>query len=219
MIFKELYLYPDLVEYSDNVVVPFRDQSRSVCVYLERFIKPLKFKADFKRIVFVGKSNPNDKIFLNSCNVLSVGIPFDEQEYESLDEDKLNHYFIGLLRNGINKCAKQTDIPYEELLNGLLEFEKGKYINQWQFKRRSFRELGVKCSLDCELTIHNFHLSLSVEKKGKVIWEKEILTTEPDEICYYYHFKDIIFKDNKIIVIDRSDKAMFELPIENLHLV
>ncbi len=217
MIFKEIYLFPDLVEYPDDITIPFRDQTRSICVYLERVIKPLKFKADFKRICFVGKKNPEEKIFINSCNILSIDIPFNEHEYNRLNKKELNHYFTELLRLGINKCAKQVDIPKAELLNGLVEFENGNYVNKWQFKRRSFRELGVKCLLECELTLQNFHLTLVIEKKGKILWQKEILTTVPDEICYYHSFKDIVFENKKIIVVDRSDRPIYEISVEDIN--
>ncbi|WP_080684749.1 hypothetical protein [Pseudomonas brassicacearum] len=44
MILKEIYLYPDLGEFSDEIIHPFRDQSRSICNFLERSLSAEKFE-------------------------------------------------------------------------------------------------------------------------------------------------------------------------------
>ncbi len=49
MILKEIYLYPDLGEFSDEIIHPFRDQSRSICNFLERSLSAEKFETPTSR--------------------------------------------------------------------------------------------------------------------------------------------------------------------------
>jgi len=216
---KEIYLYPDLVEYENEIVHPFRDQSRSICNYLERQLKPIKFNAkNFKRICFIGKSKPDSVCFVNSSKVLIVEISFDENQYKSLKKNQLNPYFSQLLTVGIKKCQKQFDIPVDELLNGLKKFCENGYINKWVFKTKLIKDLGFKCTLRCELTLDEFHLNLVITKKKNVIFSQKILDTVPDEIVFTPMFKDVKLIGNSLIIIDKFDNTIFSVAISELKL-
>ena len=105
MILRDFYLYPELTEYAHDTTVPFRNQSRSICNYLGRQIKTLKYgSAGFRRICFIGSSHPNPECTINSSNVLSVEIPFDESEFHSIQKIELNRYFGKMIETGIDKC-------------------------------------------------------------------------------------------------------------------
>ncbi|WDE08763.1 hypothetical protein SG34_033225 [Thalassomonas viridans] len=219
MILKELYLYPDLVEYSDNVVDPFRDQSRSICNFLERELKPVKFKTNgFKRICFIGKSVANSKCWVNSSNVLTVEIEFDEKQYLTLAEEELNPYFMTLLKTGLIKCHEQFAIPLEHLISSLERFSAGGYVNKWCFKTKQIKELGIKCALNCQLTTNNFLLTLVVSKGKEIIYDKEILKTDPDEIVFTPMVKDIHLDGDKLIVSDKFGDPTYHLPVKELNM-
>lgn len=122
MILKELYLYPDLVDFDDGITRAFRDQSRSMCNYLERQLKSIRFDAvGFKRICFVGKSDPSSECSINSSNVLIVEVRFDEEEYRTREKDQVNTFFLEMIRSGIKKCQEQHRVPANDLLERLAE--------------------------------------------------------------------------------------------------
>jgi hypothetical protein len=217
MILKELYLYPDLVEFNDEVVHPFRDQSRCICNYLERRLKSVKFVTnDFKRICFVGKRKPSAECFVNSSKVLIVEIPFDENQYKTIKKDKLNIYFSKMLVLGIEKCQTKYDIPGKVLIKGLSEFRENNYINKWTFKTKLLKQIGVTCTLECELTIDYFCLSLRILKGNDIILDRAILKTEPDEIVFNSKFKDVQLDGNFLVVLDRFGNAIYSLRIDEL---
>lgn len=220
MILKDIYLYPDLVDYPTELTSDFRYKSRSLCNYLDReVLKILKYKTDaFRRICIIGKASPKDSYFINTSNVLTIEVKFDEKEYQSLHSDQLNEYFIRLLVKGLSKIKKHIDIPETELLNGIEHFRSIGYINQWTFKKKSIRDIGVKCFLDCNLTIDNFHLNLLIYKSKELIFEKEILKMAPDELLFVPYLKDIIFDGKNLEVIDKHGKTIFNLPIDELDL-
>jgi hypothetical protein len=142
MILKDLFLYPGLGDYPEDTIYPCRDESRSICHFLQRELKGLKFAADgFKRICFIGMPSPLAECVVNSTKVLSVEIDFDEAHYLGLakTEGALNDFFSTLLLAGFNKCQAQFDIPLAELLAGLDKFRAGNYVNQWCFKTQTIK--------------------------------------------------------------------------------
>lgn len=219
MILKEIYLYPDLVDYAGSIVHPFRDQSRSICNYLERRLKRIKFDAEgFKRICFVGKKEPNSGCFVNSSKVLIVEISFDENQYTSLKKDQLNTFFSQMLVTGIEKCQKQYEISGNELLKGLENFRENGCVNRWTFKTKTFKDIGIKCALKCELTIDAFHLSLVITKGKEVLLTREILKTEPDEIVFVPMFKDVKLVGDRLVVMDKFGDAIYNVMLDELNL-
>ena len=219
MILKEVYLYPDLVEYPDKIVHPFRDQSRSICNFLERQLKAFKFNADgFKRICIIGKSLPTAECFVNSSKVLVVEVQFDQKQYLELNEEGLNPYFAEILKAGFTKCKNQFTIPVEELMAGLDKFCADGYINEWCFKTKEFKPLGIKCSLNCKLTTKDFTLTFLVSKGSETIFEKNILKTEPDEIVFVPMFKDISLDGDKLVVLDKYGERVYSMLIEELNI-
>lgn len=217
MILKEIYLYPDLVGFPDEVVREFRDQSRSICNYLERAIKPVKFNSDgFKRICFIGSGSPEIRCYINSSKVLIVEVKFDKSEYFSISDHELNGYFKRLIENGINKCGDEYLIPKNELLTALAEFESNGWLNEWQFKKNTFKEYGIECVLDCKLTTSEFSLFLNVSNKSGMIWSDCVLKTVPDEIVFVPKFKDIRIEDEKLIVVDKFGDVTYGVSLHEM---
>jgi len=210
MILKELYLYPDLKYYPDSIVHPFRDQSRSVCNFLEREIKAIKFDANgFKRICVVGSSSPREECIINSSKILVVEVQFDSTEYSGLDEANLNAYFSKMLHSGFEKCSRQFVIPLLDLKLGLEKFIAEGGVNEWTFKSKQFKGIGLKCSLVCKLTTTSFHLVLVVSKSGVEILRTEILKTDPDELVFSPMFKDILLDGGSLVVVDKLGDPLF----------
>ncbi|NKB58970.1 MAG: hypothetical protein GKS00_21785 [Alphaproteobacteria bacterium] len=212
-------MYPDLLEFSDEIVHPFRDQTRSFCNYLERKLKSVKFKTEnFRRICIIGSSSPNDDCFVNSSNVLSVQIKLDETEYKSITNRCLNDYFIRLLMEGLNKIDKEIRIPKQEIVGFVNNFKADGYLNEWVFKTRQFKSIGIKCRLNCRLTTEKFHLNFLILKGSKILFDQEILKTAPDELVFASRLKDIREENRKIIVVDKFDESLFELSCEDLEM-
>lgn len=189
----------------------------SLCEYINRAVlKPLKFKTTFSSIVIQLSDEIEKNIYINSSNVLVKDILFSRKEIELLQEKSdYNEFFIETLTSGLKKTNDTVKIPLDELLLGMEEFRKNGYENKWTFKTRQSRELGIKCRLNCELTLENFHLNLQIEKKGKkIIFDKEILKTDPDSLAYHYKFKDIVFDDDYIKVVDDTYGKGMEAYIE-----
>jgi hypothetical protein len=220
MILKQIYLYPDLVEFNLNKNLDtIRYQTRFICNYLEQKLKVLKFETkEFNKICLIGYEKNWQEIYVNPFKSLSAPVKFRMEEYLKISPNDLPSYFINLLREGLIYIEKNHQIPLPEILNWLLEFEKNGCINKWIHKEKKIVQHKLKCELICNLNINNFKLNLVIKNlDGKAIFDKEILKTKPDEIIYEHLFKDIVLIDDKVGVTDKFGKVFFKtaIPADN----
>ncbi|MCH5021973.1 hypothetical protein [Pectobacterium atrosepticum] len=216
MILKHIYLFPELDDYGKEITYPFKEQSRSICNFLERKIKDLKFSSEgFKTVCFVGKKQPSKDVFVNSSNVLNVDVYIDEDRYKSISVDCLNDYFVEVIRSGLDKCEGM--LPIDEVTSFIHEFENCGYVNEWVHKKKVFKKQSLVCSLICNHSIKDFQLSLKVVRSDDVVFNEVILTTPPDELAYHYKFKDILMDDDEVIVTTKlhtePDNVLFRLKL------
>ncbi|EDQ7230751.1 hypothetical protein XL92_004257 [Salmonella enterica subsp. enterica] len=216
MILKEIYLYPELLDYGEEITFLFKKQSRSLCNYIERHLKSIKYQtADFKRICFVCQNEPLSDTYVNTCNVLCVSIPMDEDEYTSKKKESLNEYFINLLTLGVDKCSKTHPLPNDHIMAAINEFRRGGYVNKWLFKKKKLKELGLEFTLECSLTMDEFSLDLYIIKE-KVIYRDNIVKDVPNEFVFNYYLKDLLISNNSIKVIDKLNKEIYSKNLDDI---
>lgn len=220
MLLKNIFLYPDLVEFKDRSedLLLIRNQTRFIGNYLARHLAKLKFHAEgFNRVCIIGTSNPKD-VYLNTSSALSIEIPFNINECLKLEKHNLADYYSNLYRIGLEECNKIYKLPLKELFLWLDEMKKNNYKNEWTFKQKTFKKFELKCKLDCAIDLDKFTLRLIVLKKGKEIFNQIILETPPDEIVYHHKFKDVEIIDDKLTITTRlyGDKNLFQLPLYSL---
>ena len=166
----------------------------------------------FNRIALIASAYPT-KANIISDSFLRVSLPFDKAQYYSLSKDELNDFFIQMYLDGIVKASQTDTIPVEFLLTKLKEFKDNNYLNEWEFKSKTFKEIGIRATLICRMTIDFFSLTLALERKKEVVFSKEILNTLPDEIIYHWQFKEIVLDGNEIKVLDEFGKAIYSLSL------
>jgi len=215
MILKDIFLYPDLVEFSRRKedLLMVRDQTRHIGNYLGRRLAELKFQADgFNRICVVGQTKP-ESTYINSAATLSVHIPLDMDECTSVPRDELSNYYATLLKTGLEKCASEYRIPVDELLSWLQEMKQDGYRNEWTFKDKLFRSKDIRCRLTCAMDLDKFTLRLTIFNKDAPVLDKIILITPPDEIAFHSKFKDVVIEGEHIVVTTRlhgeSEEVLF----------
>jgi len=183
--------------------------------FLSLRLRNLKFReAEYGQIVITALSgNITDyvgKEGVNVVNNLIIKCSFDKDYYRSLKTvEEYNEYYIKLYKEGIENILTRTDqpVPKQELFQWMEEYRDGDYKNVWEFKKRLFREVGIRAVLDCEMTLEEFNLTLRLYRSTKnkeLLFEEVILTTPPDEIYFHHQFKDIRLKGNNIEILTRS---------------
>lgn len=218
MILKEIYLYPDLVEFSDDIIHPFRDQSRSICNFLERSLSAEKFETpNFKKICFIGTSQAAGEAYVNSSGVLIVNVTLDTERYKKCTStSELNELFIELLLEGLEKGVKHTALPDGLLKSAIDDFRRNHYKNEWTFKQKKIKGTDYTCALECHLTIDCFLMHFKVLKKNTLILDKEILRTAPDEVAFGPYLKDLKEEGGRIKVIDKLGVPFYTTLVASL---
>jgi len=217
MILKSFYLNLDRQEYGNDIGYKLQCQARSLCHFLGKYVKPSKFKCDFRRVVVCGKRHITTSCYINSSNVACVNIEFDLEKYSSLSSDnEINDFLIEMLIHGLKILKENQDLPWDVISEGIEEFKSNGYKNQWTHKKRLFRDYGIRAQLDCDLTVEKFSLALKITKDKNLVYDKTVLETDADEVAFDYRFKDIIIDNDKLIITSKRCQNLIAIPINEL---
>jgi hypothetical protein len=194
----------------------FSFRCRFIGNYLRRQSKQIKFESSSYNRLFISAcefSPPATNIWEKT---LRVYVQFDKTEYDSLANAQLPDFFSNLYKKGIIKASETHNIPIEFLLQELDRLKNNQYLNQWEFKSKSFKDLGVKASLICTMTMDTFYLTFVIKKKDEVLLAKEILQTLPDEIIFHWQFKDIVLNSGTIKVMNEFKEPIYSIDAQSL---
>jgi hypothetical protein len=219
MLLKQLYLSLNVAEYPRDVQGPFGFRTRYLCNYVERRLRVLRAQnQEFSRLCVEGRHDGQAPCYLTSDPVAVVPIAFDRARYERLSSDELHEFFIGMLVGGLEKCAGQYAIPLREMQECIDEFRVGGFHNEWLHQKRSLRPLGLEARLTCRLEMERFVLTLTLERAGASVFEREILETLPDELIFEHRFKDVVLEGESILVTTKrsAQRTLFALDSKTL---
>ena len=202
MILRHLYLLPNELDFGVRESSSFNDRTRSFCSFLERRVAREKFRAPFGRVCVIGSLHPREDCFVNSCNVVSVEVPFSRADYEDGFRDQPNEHFIHLFETGLAKLSEQHAIPLGAFREGIEDFRRSGYRNEWTWKKKRPRGLGLTISFDCSLTMERFTLRMKVYRQSRLLLDELVLDTAPNELLYVQDFKKISVSGSVISVLD-----------------
>jgi len=134
-----------------------------------------------------------------------------------IEREVLTDFLILKTKEGIENVAAATLIPKEEIYRGLDAFVINEYVNEWLYKKRSFKQHSLVVYLYCKLTQSGFTLVLKIIKNDVVVFEEIILETDPDEVAFHYRFKDIIIEDGQLVITSKiSSQNLFTKKLSTL---
>lgn len=200
------------------IVSDFSFQTRYMCDYIQNVMIKEKLQSkNFNLITLRARKNASSGLNIKKhLKSLEVEVFFDEIKYRQLypksniypvknslippiDYGSFDNFLISMVMEGLEKLKFEPFIPYQSLVDAVLDFKSIGCKNEWLFKTKTINEHGIKVSLWCKLTPDHFSLYLIVYKK-KQIYKKEILRELPSSICYKHQFKDIIYKNDTITI-------------------
>lgn len=216
MLLRHIYMYLNPEEFSLELGSEFDFRARYLCNFIERRLRQLRFHtADFSTICVQGQHVPDESCPIRHVNAAVASFAFDEQQYKALGPSDHHEYFIHILQGGFEKCARYHSIP-RELLNAIDDFRRIGYKNEWTHQSKLLRPAGIRASLLCSLDTNRFVLTLRLESKGHVLFEKPILETKPDEIIFAHQFKEVALDGQTVTVRDKFGKPTFSINLNSL---
>jgi hypothetical protein len=213
---KYIFIHPSPGVWSKDNNARIRDENRSLGFSLGSFLKRNKIYGDkFDGVYFEGVKKPSEQP--NIANkLLIVQIIFDEVAYpKNIDKIKINEYLIDRIYEGINQIKDAYPEISENLITGIEEFRKNGYSCTWIHKKRKYENLKIE--LHCYLDLEFFNLSLIIyNKDNEILFSKIILSTPPNEFSFKHRFKDIIIKENIVIITDSNDIPFYRFNLSSL---
>ncbi len=210
-----LYLRPE--EYPGELGSSFDFKNRYLCNFIERRLHELKFDAlGFNKICVQGRHRPEELCPIMSENAAVPSVAFDEERYNSLGANAHHEFFIGMLLEGLEKCARHHKIPLSDIKAAIEKFRHGGYRNEWTHQKKLLRGVGLRASLLCTLDTERFVLTLKLERKGDTVFEQPILETQPDELIFAYQFKEVVLEGETIVVKNKFGEPTFAVDLSSL---
>lgn len=144
---------------------------------------------------------------IKAVDALCVRINFDVNRYKNIKGSADCTYYLDLLRQGFFVAAEVKEIPLNGLNHLLEEFSMSGCRNEWNHKKKRFKEIDVEVSLDCFFTTNYFKLVATISKisSKQILVSGTIISTRPDEVFFQKMFKDIVLEGTRLIVTDASD--------------
>jgi hypothetical protein len=214
MLLRDISLYLNVDEYERMYGSEFQFRSRYLCNFVRRQIRPLRFRTEgFGSIAIQGRHVPQDGCSIEGEDVAVATVAFDRQRYDSLEPAECHELFIGMLVEGLRKCARCYRIPLAEMESAVDAFRAGGYRNEWLHKKQRLASVALQASLRCSLDMEKFVLRLVLERKGIVVYDAPILETKPDELIFAYQFKDVVLDGQTLVVRNKLDEPTFSLDL------
>lgn len=187
-------------------------------------------------LLIIGSKNPKPlPVFKEHFKSLTIEVFFDEKRYKELypktntyplksqltpveSEADFSDFLFSMIIEGLGKAKNTETLPHNFLMNTLLNFKAENFKTEWVHKIKTIRDLSLKATLHCRLTANYFSLKLTIERKKKEIFIKELLRTLPCQDFYSLEFKNIVVQEGKLMITKNmyEEPVLFTLPLSEL---
>lgn len=208
--------------YDDTFFHVFMDNVRFISNYLSRRIRIFHVETDGTYdMISVSISDSQDTCYLESGNVLTIIVHFDEKlknKYLKMKDEKVRYeFYLSILEKGYNIASKANNIPLKLLLDLHQEFRDGNYLNEKLFKTKRIKEFGISVKLFHCLSSYNYELKIDVyNSKKELIGKGVIYQTFPDETIYAKNVRNMITDESSLIITDFIGEPQFVCSLKDL---
>lgn len=221
--FRDLYIGvdPDWYVEDDSFMSDFAYETFGLGHFLTRELRALKIEHNYcaRLLVDVGKvgTKPDAKIFEKS---LRVRTSCDFDNYFSLTTEQKQELQCKLVENALEHTPDKYRIPKTEILSLVNKYRAGGYVNEWLFKKKKYRNIGLLVEARCKITLNSFYLTLIISNSEGILFHDEVIKTPPDSIHFHHLFKDIKLDGSILYIEARSNSPTgsrsFELDVSKL---
>lgn len=210
-----LYLHTD--EFDRGIGNDFLFRSCYVSNFVTRHVRLRKAEAERRHVFVQGRRSDESATLVSVDGHLIVPTAFDGARFESLAPGEQHEFFLEMLLARFVKCSRDHQVPLDVLVEIIEVFRNGGYRNEWTHQRKVLRSLGLRAELRCQLDSDRFGLTLRLEGNGSLVFERQILETQPDELLFAHRFKDVVVEGDAIVVRDKYGDTVFSVRRRSLH--
>lgn len=197
----------------------FKKKSRHITYYLVlNCLNKNKFESNkFDTIIISLQLDKSKTPVVTKNKSLDIPLFFDNSYYDSIKNVMdFRLYVEECIKTALSGIADlYEEVPTRDLLITLQELKNKNYKNEWLYKKKIDRKDKLLVELNCQLTIDVFKLFLNIHKGNDIIFNEIVLETDPDDVAFNYRFKDIVFKENKVIITSKTSTNLLEFSLNN----
>lgn len=210
--------------HSIDVAAPFSFETRSLCNFVQRYARSIEIEtAGFNQII-VQDDLHSPKLSSPTLipeKTLAIPFEFDKDRYRQATSAEKQEYFIEILSAGLEAAHTFHPLPLKEFQDRIKEFRTNGYRNYWVHQSKTIRKIAATAELQCELTLDQFTLTLEIRGKSGSLRRIHLLETKPDELCFHHQFKDIVVREEHLVVTNRrySNDELARFPLASLSAI
>ncbi|MBC2267068.1 hypothetical protein FZ085_06485 [Listeria monocytogenes] len=214
MLFKSVFLKLERTQFNNEIIQKVNTESRALSVAYERMLKKEKIKGNFTRLVITGvKVSDTINQGINSSNILSLTIPFDEQSYVSFPTMKQRQEYLcalfeatfSMLKSKVEVNLKpfilETELPIHFSQKITEEYRCNNYQTTYLLKKGKLKKTNGTFEVWVNFTEKECSLKLRILNKKKLVEERIIFKANPYSVAFQFPFSDVLVTDTNIQVV------------------
>lgn len=156
---------------------------------------------------------------------VDVPVPWGPEALSEGDTDAVGQILWQTLREGVARIDPSWGLPVGQLNDAIDRLRTEPYSATRTKGTVRVPSLGLRAALDHHMDAYRFSLTLRVTRGKDVVYETEILTSDPDPLYWHGLFRDVVLRDDAIVVRKRYavpdatgviDDVMFRLPLGDI---
>ncbi|MFV7710851.1 hypothetical protein [Shewanella algae] len=213
---KEFALWAYKLDLNDSR--EFTLENRCVCAHFERHFKGLETEGVYRVVVKLSEGDPRDGMSEISSSVLKYYDDFDFSKYYKLDTYERKELLLSTLHKFLLRLCEENDWdkgPFEMAKHRVIE---DKFLNSYEVSRKNNSNRSMVARLNAEHTTEEFKLDIVViDKSGKEVLKKTVLSEEPDEFLFNSQIGRIQWQSSDVLSYVAKDKSVLETMKIDLH--
>ncbi|EAD5567564.1 hypothetical protein AK24_09905 [Listeria monocytogenes] len=205
MMFKSVFFALEQAQFNHDIIHKVNTESRALSVAYERLLKKEKINCNFTRLVITGVNDTEVAINqgVNTANILSLSISFDEQKYVAFQTIRQRQEYLYTLFEAVfSKLTSEMEVNLKPFIletklaanfsqKVIEEFRENNYQTTYLLKRKKVTAINRFCEVWVQFTEKECNLKLRIMDKKNVMEERVIYTTDPYLVAFQFPFSNV----------------------------
>lgn len=206
---REFSLWAYKLELNDSRA--FTLENRCICSHFERHFKSLEVDNLYRVVIKLSESDPRDGTTEESSSVLKFYDNFNFDHFYKLNGIQRKEFLLNALYTSLLKVCELKTWDTEPFKHAYQSVIEDKFDNSYEVSTKNNRARSMAASLNAQHTEDQFNLVVTVKNNhGKVIFEKLVLSEEPDEFLFNDQIGNLKWASNDVLTYIAKDKSVIE---------
>ncbi len=173
--------------YTSDERKTFLFKSRCICNYLERELLKIGFETALRRINIMCSRDliePQVSKYEHEP-ILGVDISYNIPPVIDMEESVLQGHYATIIVEGLRVAEGFMELPLNECVSALREFELGGFKNEWVQAKKSWSRVAMRSEVLASLTMYEFVLVQLIYFGDDLVSTIEVAVTKPREGLFY----------------------------------